>query len=274
MKLCPQCDFIYEDDQGFCDMDGKELVHDPASPVVDQSARLQLITTRSRRKRVPVLLLAGGTVLAALLSLVYLDQRQQSLTSDVAAIPIQTLHATTSKPNPQTSPINSISNSVTDPPLAEQSPDVSSSSAGTVAALADAPLTKATSVRATEASARAAADASANQSGPVILRLTNGSTIKADDAGETKTGFWYRQGGMVTFLKRNQVRAIERRRTSSSPANVSAEDKNEKTVSARPPGGENQLRLRRLPPATVKRESRVTSFLKKTGQILSKPFKR
>src|SRR6185503_8780423 len=28
MKLCPQCEFIYEDDQGFCDMDGKELVND------------------------------------------------------------------------------------------------------------------------------------------------------------------------------------------------------------------------------------------------------
>jgi len=213
-------------------------------------------------------------VLAALLSVVYLDQRQQSLTSDVAAIPIQTLHATTSEPNPQTSPVNSIANSVTEPSLAEQSPDVSSS-AGTVAALADASITKATSVRANEASARAAADAPANQSGPVIVRLTNGSTIRADDAGETKTGFWYRQGGMVTFLKRNQVRAIERRRSSSSsPAKVSAQGKNEKTASARPTGGENQLRLRRLPPATVKRESRVTSFLKKTGQILSKPFKR
>ena len=30
MKLCPQCEFIYEDDQNTCDMDGKELVFDPA----------------------------------------------------------------------------------------------------------------------------------------------------------------------------------------------------------------------------------------------------
>ncbi len=29
MKLCPDCEFIYEDDQSFCDMDGKELVFDP-----------------------------------------------------------------------------------------------------------------------------------------------------------------------------------------------------------------------------------------------------
>ncbi len=29
MKLCPQCDFIYENDQNLCDMDGAALVHDP-----------------------------------------------------------------------------------------------------------------------------------------------------------------------------------------------------------------------------------------------------
>src|SRR5947207_11044374 len=28
MKLCPQCQFIYEDDQNLCDMDGKALVYD------------------------------------------------------------------------------------------------------------------------------------------------------------------------------------------------------------------------------------------------------
>src|SRR6267142_1374798 len=28
MKLCPQCEFIYEDDQTLCDMDGRELVYD------------------------------------------------------------------------------------------------------------------------------------------------------------------------------------------------------------------------------------------------------
>ena len=28
MKLCPQCEFIYEDDQNLCDMDGEALVYD------------------------------------------------------------------------------------------------------------------------------------------------------------------------------------------------------------------------------------------------------
>jgi len=29
MKRCPQCEFIYEEDQRLCDMDGSALVHDP-----------------------------------------------------------------------------------------------------------------------------------------------------------------------------------------------------------------------------------------------------
>lgn len=29
MKLCPQCDFIYENDQSLCDMDGADLVYNP-----------------------------------------------------------------------------------------------------------------------------------------------------------------------------------------------------------------------------------------------------
>ena len=29
MKRCSQCDFIYEDDQNLCDMDGHELVYEP-----------------------------------------------------------------------------------------------------------------------------------------------------------------------------------------------------------------------------------------------------
>ncbi len=46
MKLCPQCEFIYEDDQRFCDMDGTELAHNappspgnPSSQTAPQSAK-------------------------------------------------------------------------------------------------------------------------------------------------------------------------------------------------------------------------------------------
>jgi len=269
MKLCPQCDFIYEDNQGFCDMDGQGLVHDSASGVVDQTTPAKMSTSlpaRSRRKRLSVLFV-GAVVLTTLLSVIYLGQRQQSRTS-YAAIPIQSLQQpTTSDTNRRPSQVNSTSNTATDASLIVESPDLSSSPAGTAAALTDASITKAPSTHATEASA--AADAMApNQSAPVILWLTNGASIKADDAGETRNGVWYRQGGMVTVLKRSQVRAIERRRSSSPRSTILA------SPAAGDAAAKNQLRLRRLEPAIPKRQSRVTSFLKKTGQILSKPFKR
>jgi hypothetical protein len=51
MKFCPQCDFIYENDQSLCDMDGAALVYDPKpfppagnaapSPAVISSANSQ-----------------------------------------------------------------------------------------------------------------------------------------------------------------------------------------------------------------------------------------
>lgn len=269
MKLCPQCAFIYENNQGFCDMDGQELVHDSASGVVDQTAPPKLRTSlpaRSRVRRLSVLFVAAA-VFTALLSVIYLGQRQQSRTSYAAAIPIQSVQSNTSnETHPYQSSVDS-SNSATDASLPVDSPDPSFSPAGTAALTAS--TTKAPSTDATVASAHAATNALApNQSAPVIVRLTNGASIKADDAGETRNGVWYRQGGMVTVLKRSQVRAIERQRSTSPrsaiPANTSTGDA----------AAKNPLRIRRLEPAIPKRQSRVTSFLKKTGQILSKPFKR
>jgi hypothetical protein len=38
MKRCPQCEFIYEEDQRLCDMDGAALIHDPRA-LVDKTVR-------------------------------------------------------------------------------------------------------------------------------------------------------------------------------------------------------------------------------------------
>jgi len=38
--------------------------------------------------------------------------------------------------------------------------------------------------------------------------LTSGGKIDADEVWRTKDGVWYRRNGMVTLLKRSQVKAI------------------------------------------------------------------
>ncbi|MBA2703228.1 MAG: hypothetical protein H0U60_05175 [Blastocatellia bacterium] len=49
MKLCSQCEFIYEDDQERCDMDGAELVYEPTLEHVFQNDALQATTELERR---------------------------------------------------------------------------------------------------------------------------------------------------------------------------------------------------------------------------------
>jgi hypothetical protein len=46
--------------------------------------------------------------------------------------------------------------------------------------------------------------------GPVTIRLTNGTSVEADEAWETREGIWYRRSGVVTLLERDQVKAIEK----------------------------------------------------------------
>jgi hypothetical protein len=91
--------------------------------------------------------------------------------------------------------------------------------------------------------------------GAVVIRLTNGATIRADDAWQKREGIWYRQNGVVTFLKRNRVRTIEK------PAPI------------RPATLKPAEKKPRPEAADKKKESRVTSILKTTGRILKRPFK-
>jgi hypothetical protein len=73
---------------------------------------------------------------------------------------------------------------------------------------------------------------------------------------------------MVTFLKQSQIKAIDR----LAPTNMNSSDQAPKS-STQAAAAPNPLRLKRLEPVTAKRPSRVTSFLRKTGDILKKPFK-
>ncbi len=78
MKRCPQCEFIYEDDQSLCDMDGILLVLDPrtlpslsalAVPTVALQAK-----THSRNRGVPIV---AALMLATVLILVYYVSTQR-----------------------------------------------------------------------------------------------------------------------------------------------------------------------------------------------------
>ena len=82
MKVCSQCEFIYEDDQSLCDMDGAELVYDPAPLALTQAALSETATplAHSRWKRLGATAIAGivlGTVLVLLFQVFTLRTQEQ-----------------------------------------------------------------------------------------------------------------------------------------------------------------------------------------------------
>lgn len=243
MKLCPQCAFIYEDPQTFCDMDGSELIAEAIPVAAEPSAPTINVPSSTRSKRGRLAL--SMVLMATLLTGIYLAQLQwrqvEAATNEVPAVSIP---STTVSPAPQNSePSNNATAVALDtavpPPDALPPNRLHSISSGSLAG---------------------------NSQAPVLLRLTNGATIRADEVWERKDGVWYRQGSLITFLKHSQVRSIER---SATPARSSAEtQKQPQNVVA-----QNQPRVVKAEVVQVKKESKVSSFLKKTGRILKKPFK-
>jgi hypothetical protein len=165
MKLCPQCDFIYEDEQTVCDMDGKELVSQ--SPVVETSvttsASASAVPTRGGKRWVALAVLA---LLLVVIAIAYLKQSGQKrvYAADSAIPPIA------SEIESQPLPL------VAATPAAVASPSVAERD--------DAhPATpEASAQMLTKAVATIATKAAADKATRVIIRLTNGSQFTAEDA--------------------------------------------------------------------------------------------
>src|SRR5918993_728170 len=74
MKRCPLCDFIYEDDQRLCDMDGIELVHDRGALVpTTAAAHGSAVAVKSPRKKLSVLPLVAAALGVVFFSVYYLS---------------------------------------------------------------------------------------------------------------------------------------------------------------------------------------------------------
>lgn len=101
MKRCPQCEFIYEDDQSLCDMDGVLLVFDSRNlPNPHALATLPEKPQARRNRAVPAF---ATLILALVLGMVYYVSTQRKATQAVIDIPAQSA-ATTSIPSPEVNP--------------------------------------------------------------------------------------------------------------------------------------------------------------------------
>ena len=116
MKRCPQCEFIYEDDQGLCDMDGALLVLDSRTlPSLHALATVEApVLTRAhwRHRTFPAV---AALILATVLSLVYFVTSQR-VNSAVAPAADPSITAPISNP-----PDSAVSNSEPPPSTVENS---------------------------------------------------------------------------------------------------------------------------------------------------------
>ena len=296
MKLCPQCEFIYEDDQSFCDMDGKELVYDqgplaleegaPSQPpelherapiLAIPTAQLPASQPTSWQSRSSAVAALAGIILAALLFGVYYARTHQPRSDNTNQASSQTatqssgqsseLMTTAQEPAPDlaSAPLASVT------PSTEQSPSAPPNEA--TASSLPSSSTEAFGSGRTASDVASAAASTANSHDPIIIWLTNGASIKADEAWEKGEGVWYRQADVVTFLKRSRVSAIQRPGDPNpllKSTAIKTKDTNRRVENAT---AQNRSQAAKPEATDAKKESRVSSFLKKTGRILKKPFK-
>jgi hypothetical protein len=214
MKRCPQCEFIYEDDQSLCDMDGEELSYDPRplSLLANAAIGPPDPPAKSRWRSLVLLAIAAG-VLAAVLRVDYYNFTHPTaprLVSSKAEMPApksetQNSILETSPPQPAPTPLSASSTKTRNSKLATSETDTRSPSPSPT------PRMKA-----------------ATRASPIV---------KLAPARSVSTG----------------PRPSIPKREAAKPKPASA---SQKPVNA-----------------SQKKESRISSLLKKTGQILKRPFK-
>ena len=100
MKRCPQCEFIYEDDQSLCDMDGVLLVLDSRNlPNHHALATVPAKPQPRRNRAVPAF---ATLILALVLGMVYYVSTQRKAIEPVIETPAA--NAATSNPVPEVNP--------------------------------------------------------------------------------------------------------------------------------------------------------------------------
>lgn len=198
MKRCPQCLFLYPDTDERCDFDQTPL------EVVDDSALDA--ATKPKPKRPPVLPIIAGAVVLLIGLLVFgvyyilsNRARQTSAAIENSNTDAPVVHSQPIETGPSPTPVPSPSPSPSPSPPPSPSASVKTPSAPT----------STSHTRATVDPVSTSGPGIAQRQGgkPVIL-LTSGARIEADEVWRTRDGVWYRRNGLVTLLKRNQVKAI------------------------------------------------------------------
>ena len=227
MKRCPQCEFIYEDHQSLCDMDGQSLVHDHALSIIHPRTSAQTKAAKPLSLN-GIALPAGTGLLLALAIFIGSTASPSSLQTKTEGAEAQTTTQQFDTGSPQQN-------------------NWSVQSIGSVSALELATPEPSESVTTTKPERKAI-------------------TEKAGHARLEKGDERFPVARSVPPLPR--LRPLPR-----LPEARPLEKKPNSTVIRRTSQRSAQPKTEPDPATTVKKDSKLGSFLKKTGRVLSKPFR-
>jgi hypothetical protein len=129
MKRCPQCEFIYEDDQGLCDMDGTQLLYDsgPAAFAADASMPSEVTPARPHWRALAfaaIIVFALGAVLCVVYyASARLVSSKREISAPAPAARNPKLETPTPRPTPNPAPAPPVvTRTATAHPAPDQSP--------------------------------------------------------------------------------------------------------------------------------------------------------
>jgi len=188
MKRCPQCLFLFPDSDSKCDFDQTPLEH------VDDSA-IDGATRKPKRRAWPITaaicLLLSVLIIATYYGLTRQQQKASAATETPVAVEPVAAPSATPSPSVEVSPSPSPSPSIEPTPRSSQEKISTAHTRST----SDPVSTSGPGI-------------GNRQGGKPVIMLTSGGKIEADEVWRTKDGVWYRRNGMVTLLKRAQVKTI------------------------------------------------------------------
>jgi hypothetical protein len=211
MKRCPECNSVFSDADGFCELDGTPLVaadlndYATVSDLSEQKIpnvlpiemRREALQPRESWRTIAIVAVAGLAIGLVLFVVLYALTRQTSTeNANLSSSPpsVTQRQAPILPPHPS--------------PVASASPSVEPS-ASPSAIPSPSPQTDSARVE-LSSSEISTGEEGKNKSGPVIIRLLDGASIEADQVWRTSDGIWYRRGGIVTFVDPKQIKVIEK----------------------------------------------------------------
>jgi hypothetical protein len=224
MKRCPQCEFIYEDHQNVCDMDGQDLLHDHGLSVLPPHSA-PAIKSAKRSSLNGIALPAGAGLLVAVTIFI-------GYTASPSSLQTKTEGATA---KPATQQLEAIS----------RQSDLSMQSTGSVSAVVPATLEPSEPVTNTNPE-------------PNVLDKTVHAHIRKSDERFPVARSVPPLPRLRPLPRLPEAKPLEKKPNSTVTGRTSQRAVQPKTQSDQ---------------ATGKKDSKLGSFLKKTGRVLSKPFK-